>query len=183
MDRRCDQELLTATSHGDGEAFGEFYERHEDVVLAYFLRRSARADVAADLAAETFAQALRSAHRFSPGPAPAIAWLFGIARNVLADSFRRGRVEDAARNQLGMSALTLDRDTLESIEKIDADAVVEGLLAQLPRDQRAAVRARIVDGRAYSDIARELVCSESVVRKRVSRGLDQLRRYMEANRT
>jgi hypothetical protein len=97
MDPPRDEELLAASTGGDGEAFGVFYARHEDIVLAFFLRRSVNAEIAADLAAETFAQALRSAHRFVAGPAPAVAWLFGIARNVLADSLRRGRVEEAAR--------------------------------------------------------------------------------------
>jgi DNA-directed RNA polymerase specialized sigma24 family protein len=49
----------------------------------------------------------------------------------------------------------------------------------LPADQRVAVEARIVDDRSYADIASEMRCSESVVRKRVSRGLATLREQIE----
>ena len=47
-------------------------------------------------------------------------------------------------------------------------------LAGLPADQREAVLARIVDERDYGEIAADLR-SESVARKRVSRGLARLR--------
>ncbi|MBX5470690.1 MAG: sigma-70 region 4 domain-containing protein [Thermoleophilaceae bacterium] len=49
------------------------------------------------------------------------------------------------------------------------------LVERLPPDQRDAVTARIVDERDYAGIARDLRCSESVVRQRVSRGLRALK--------
>jgi DNA-directed RNA polymerase specialized sigma24 family protein len=83
-----DDDLLRRSSREPG-AFGAFYERHERLVLGYFVRRTRNAELAADLAAETFAAALLSARRYRPGAAPASAWLLGIARNVLAGSARR----------------------------------------------------------------------------------------------
>lgn len=49
------------------------------------------------------------------------------------------------------------------------------LLDALPAPQRDAVRGRVIDGRDYEDLARELACPELVVRQRVSRGLRALR--------
>jgi DNA-directed RNA polymerase specialized sigma24 family protein len=49
------------------------------------------------------------------------------------------------------------------------------LLDALPAEQRAAVRGRVIDGRDYAELARELDCTELVVRQRVSRGLRTLR--------
>jgi RNA polymerase sigma factor (sigma-70 family) len=173
-DPRTDDELLASTSVNPA-AFGTFYERHEDVVLVFLLRRTRDPHLAADLAAETFAEALCSAHRFRPGPAPAIAWLLGIARNVLAMSRRRGRVEDAARRRLGMERVLLDDGVIDRVRELEDDVLAAEVLAGLPEDQRQAIWARVVDERDYGDIARELSCSESVVRKRVSRGLARLR--------
>ncbi|MGO9763978.1 MAG: sigma factor-like helix-turn-helix DNA-binding protein [Solirubrobacteraceae bacterium] len=45
-----------------------------------------------------------------------------------------------------------------------------------------ALRARILDERDYAQIARELRCSEAVVRKRVSRALRTLRGALGAPR-
>lgn len=178
-DRREDEALLEATAKGDAEAFGAFYRRHEDAMLLFFLRRTRGADTAADLAAEVFAAALVSCKRFRPGSKPAVAWLYGIAGKKLAGSRRRKRIEDRARRRLRMDPLVLTDEALERVEAL-ADAeqsaeVLKRLLRELPTDQHAAVRARIVEERSYEEIALELECSPSVVRQRVSRGLRTLR--------
>jgi RNA polymerase sigma-70 factor (ECF subfamily) len=175
---RSDEHLLASTRR-DPRAFGEFYARHERAVFRYLYRRVGDAELAADLSAECFAAALLSSERFRPGEAPAVAWLFGIARNVLGRSLARRRVESRARAKLGMPALMLEDDTLAALERIHAGQVLEHALAYLPADQAQAVQARIVDERDYDDIARELRTSEAVVRKRVSRGLRALRRHVE----
>jgi RNA polymerase sigma factor (sigma-70 family) len=170
-------ESLLATARAESGAFGAFYRRHEDRVLGYFLARVGDPEVAADLTAETFAAALASAHRFRRRKEPAAAWLFGIARNNLAMSRRRGRVEARARRRLGMGPLTLTDDSVERITALDHTAL--SLVDELPDDQQDAVRARVIDERDYAEIAKDLRCSEAVVRKRVSRGLGTLRAHLE----
>ncbi len=169
-----DEQLLARTRH-DPEAFAAFYRRHERSVLAYFRRRVREPELAADLAAETFASALLSASRFRAGSTPAQSWLFGIARHKLLDSLARGQVEDRARRKLGMRPLELTLDALEQIEALEADLEVRRVIENLPAEQAQAVLARVIDERPYADIAAELACSESVIRKRVSRGLNALR--------
>jgi RNA polymerase sigma-70 factor (ECF subfamily) len=174
-----DDAALLARSRQDPAAFGAFYERHERAVFAYHYRRARDVELAADLTAETFAAALLSAPRFRPGPAPPVAWLFGIARNVLGRSAARRQVESRARRRLGMPPLMLEDGTLDALERLHARGVLGDALDHLPADQAAAVRARIVDERDYGDIAAELRTSEAVVRQRVSRGLTALRQKLE----
>ena len=100
LDDAPDEKLLAST-RAEPAAFGAFYRRHEEQVLSYFLARVGDPEVAADLTAETFAAALASAHRFRPRrKKPAVAWLFGIARNKLAMSRRQGRVDARARRAI-----------------------------------------------------------------------------------
>ena len=83
-------------------------------------------------------------------------WLFGIARNVLSQSARRGRVESAARRRIGLEALVLRPVHVELIAQLiaaEGDAIVERWLAELPADQADALRARVLDEREYADIA------------------------------
>jgi RNA polymerase sigma-70 factor (ECF subfamily) len=182
-DARTDEQLLTQTAR-DPRAFEQFYLRYAEAVIAYFAVRVRQPEVAADLAAETFAAALRASRRYRPREAPAAAWLFAIARNKLADAARRGTVADRARRRLGMQPLTVTDDDLERVETL-ADLAASGrtpllaLLDGLPAPQREAVIARILDERDYPEIARELRCSEAVVRQRVSRGLAALRAQLE----
>jgi RNA polymerase sigma-70 factor (ECF subfamily) len=178
---RQDHDLLAATRSGDGAAFGVFYRRHRALVLAFLGRRTRSPDTAADLMAETFAAALVAVRdKGRPLPDEPLAWLLTIARNKLIDSLRRGQVERAARQQLGLTALRIDDEDLDRIEElIDSTDVASTLAGQLPEDQLLALRARILDERDYSEIAGTLRCSEAVVRKRVSRALRTLREAME----
>jgi len=173
-----DERVLAAAAR-DPVAFATFYRRYERSMLAFFVRRTADPELAADLTAEVFAAVLHACERYRAGEAPATAWLFGIAQHKLAKSRRRGIVEDRARRRLGMAPLTIDDDDLERIERLAGGDDVDGLLDGLPPDQRDAVRARILEERSYEEIAGALRCSQAVVRKRVSRGLARLRDQLE----
>jgi RNA polymerase sigma factor (sigma-70 family) len=175
-----DGELLAATS-SRAEAFAAFYDRYEAAVVGYFTRRTGDPEVAADLTAEVFAAALRAAPRYRPEAPTAAGWLFTIARNTLANSLRRGRVEANARRRVGMAdAIAFTSDELERVEDAaSASGWLMELLERLPDEQREAVRARVLEERSYPDIAGELETSELVIRKRVSRGLSNLRAELE----
>jgi RNA polymerase sigma-70 factor (ECF subfamily) len=177
--RMTDAQLLGEKSPSRaGEAFAVFYSRHERRIVTYFLRRTSHPEVAADLAAETFARALESRRRFDSTRGPAIAWLFGIAANVLAESVRVGRVERAARERLRLEPMVLDDATLAAVA-----ALADGseLLAGLPPAEAEAIGAHVLDERGYPEIAAQIGCSEAVVRQRVSRGLARLRAGFSVN--
>jgi RNA polymerase sigma-70 factor (ECF subfamily) len=179
-DPRGDDELLLATATGDGAAFAAFYGRHVAEVLAYLARRVGSAEVAADLAGETFAAALLACERYRAAEAPALAWLLGIARNKLRESARRGRVEVAARQRLGIPRIAFeDEDILRVQELVGVGDTALELLEQLPDAQREAVRARVLDELDYERLALKLGHSQQVARQHVSRGLRRLRTLME----
>jgi RNA polymerase sigma-70 factor (ECF subfamily) len=107
--------------------------------------------------------------RFRPRPEPAQAWLYAIARHKLSEALRRNRIQDEARRALAMQPIELDDDAIEILERTAGTAVE--LLETLTAEQREAIRARHLEERDYAEIAAELRCSESVIRKRISRGL------------
>jgi RNA polymerase sigma factor (sigma-70 family) len=166
----------------DAEAFAAFYARHERAVATFLMRRTGRAELAADLSSEVFAAALIA---FRGGGEPAAneqAWLYGIAQHKLIDSYRRGRVEDDARRKLGMRPTVIDDESLQAIAALTAETPALELVAALPEEQRAAVTGRVIEERPYDELAASLGLSEQVVRKRVSRGLAQLRAAMGGQR-
>ena len=174
MDDWPDERLLRETPRVPS-AYAVFYRRHEGAVLGYFMRRTGDAELAADLAAETFAAALLGAAKFRPERGDAPSWLYGIARHRLLRSLEHGRVEDRARRRLAMPRLEVDDDLVERIERLGAEERALELLEQLPAEQAEAVRSRVLEDRSYREIAAALRTSEAVVRKRVSRGLLALR--------
>ena len=172
-----DRDLLRRTREGDPEAFAAFYRGRRRDVLGFLRVRVPSAELAADLMCETFAKALVAVHDLDRElPMVPLAWLLTIARNELTDSVRRGRVADNTRRRLAIEPLELSDADLAAVDDAAADADVLAQLTELlPADQLQALRARVLDGRDYAEIAQELQTSESVVRKRVSRALSHLR--------
>ena len=81
-----------------------------------------------------------------------------------------------------LRSLAMERRPLSAEDactiRLLADETATVLLTELPDEQRIAITARIVDDRAYTDVAGETQSSEAAVRQRVPRGLQTLRRRM-----
>jgi len=106
------------------------------------------------------------------------AWLFGIARHLLARSLEAGRVENETRCAWQWSRWCSNDEDLERINELNGTRALTAL-ESLPLEQQAAVSGRVLAEADYAELASELRCSESVVRQRVSRGLRQLRKSLE----
>ena len=170
-----DEELLIA-SVAQPQHFVTFYDRHARGLLAFFARRTYDSQAAADLTAETFAQAFAGRGRFrNPGPGSAVAWLYTIARRQLNRFVKRQRVESRWRRSLGMGSLLVGPDAIERAEDLIDSAEMRRQVAQalggLNHDLRQAVTLRVVEGKTYAEAALLTGCGEQLLRKRVSRAL------------
>lgn len=174
-----DASLLAAARHNP-DAFRELYGRYAQAVHGYFVRRTGSRATALDLTAETFAQAWLVRARFrDESNGSAAPWVYGIARNVLLMSIRRGVLERRATERLGLQE-RLDRPQgVEdpAPETTWADGADE-LLDTLPAHEREAVRLRVLEDLEYTEIARALGTTPGAARVRVHRGLKALKRHL-----
>ena len=149
-------------------------------MLVFFTRRTFDVEVARDLTAETFAIAFEQRTRFrGSADAEAAGWLFGIARHQLSRYARRGAVERRAVQRLGIRVPEIAQHDYQRIVELaglaDMRDRVAAAVSDLPDDQGAALRLRIVDERSYPDVAAALGVSEQTARARVSRAARPLR--------
>jgi len=169
---------LIVRSWDEPEAFGVVFERHAETLLGYFARRTLDPEAAAELTAETFAQAFASRRRFRDHGLGAIGWLYGIARHQLGRFFRNGAVDARARRRLGMPEREVSPEDYERIEEtIDFEQIGRAIaraFSVLSEEQREALTLRVIEGRPYREVAESLRCSEETARARVSRGLKRL---------
>ena len=77
-----------------------------------------------------------------------------------------------------VDAVELCAASAAALEQLEAEDPMH-LLAELPPDQREAVRARVLEDLDYGELAARLRVSPAVARKRVSRGLHSLRRHIQ----
>jgi RNA polymerase sigma factor (sigma-70 family) len=171
---RTDAALLLA-ARTDPAAFRELDERYAEQLHGFHLRRTADADTAYDLTAETFAQAWLARTRFRDAAnGSAAPWLYGIARNVLLMSVRRRRLERSACQRLG---LLIGTATSAMPEERWLDGLDEALAA-LPESQRHAVALRFAGDLDYDGVADALGTSPQAARVRVHRALATLRQRL-----
>ncbi len=173
---RSDAELLKASSR-DGEAFGLFYDRHQEAVRRFFLRRTADQMLTLDLTAETFAEAFASRRRYREGSAPATGWLFTIATRQLNEFWRQERVSKKYRSRLGVDSYA-PADSFDRVEElIDASnwmSALSSALGSLSEGSAEAVVLRIGHCWSYQQLSTHLGCTPQAARVRVSRALNHL---------
>ena len=155
-------------------------------MLIFLARRTLDPAIAADLAAETFAQAFRSWPRLQGRPEEEVrAWLFTVAagrsRAKCAgggwSAERCGGSGSACRR---CTRMMLRRSRSAGLAELRAALGVE--LARLSREQREALQLRVVEERSYAEVALALGVSEPAARARVSRGLRALASALEPYR-
>ena len=155
-----DDEAILARLDRDPDAFATFYRRHAGRLLEYFSGYTQNEPLAAELCAETFAVALRGAHRFDPQRGDAAAWLDGISRRLLARAERSGAAEARARRRLGMAALEPGERFLRELEEELVEAARfratrrrprrRPRLPRIPRLPARAVRAALAGAAAIA---------------------------------
>ena len=181
-DARSDANLLKASGrHAD--AFGVFYERHARAVSNYFTYRTADPSLAADLTAETFAEAFASRRRYRDTGDPAAAWLFTIAARQLNEFFRQERVSSKYRERLGLSQVFV-ADEFDRVEDLDELRrrlpALNDALGCLTEASAEAVTLRVGHEWSYTRLAEHLGCSPASARVRISRALHDLENHLSS---
>ncbi|GAA4604796.1 RNA polymerase sigma factor [Actinoallomurus liliacearum] len=175
----------TGLSHirHDPEAFEAFYRRHVETVNRFVARRVDDPHTAADLTAEVFMAVIDSAHTYRPSRGNEIAWLFGVARNVLAADRRRAGREQRANGRIAGRRL-LDSDDIDRlVERIDAESAgrrTYEALADLPGGVRALLELIAVDGLTVTEAAAALGIRPVTARVRLHRARKVLRDAVSA---
>jgi len=156
----------------DPAAFEVFYRRHVATVTRFVARRVADPHAVADLTAEVFLAAIGSAHTYRPGRGTQPAWLYGIARNVIAGERRRAAHELRTAGRIAGRRL-LDEDDIARLEdRIDAESAARNVylaLARLPEDERAVLELVAVDGLPVKEAAAALGIRPGTARVRLHR--------------
>jgi RNA polymerase sigma-70 factor (ECF subfamily) len=170
---------------GDHAAFAILVRRYEGRIYTYLRQTVGDADLASDLAQETFLAAYQALPRWQPPP-PDLAqrttdllspWLYRIATNHALSALRR----------LKMSAYRTPGSPTPMGSSLE-DAVIgrellRAALAALDGDDAACLVLHYVAGERYGEIAARLNLSSEAVRKRVGRALASLRRSYAALET
>jgi len=145
--------LVTAAQAGDGEAFGQLYDRYVDVVFRFIYFRVNDRALAEDFTSETFLRALRRIGTISYQGRDIGAWFVTIARNIILDHMK------SARKRLEVTtADTVEGDQREPspesavIDLLTSERLMEAV-RKLGDEQRECVMLRFIQGFSVSETA------------------------------
>lgn len=155
------------------------YTRYLKAVLTYVSHRVSDRTEAEDITAETFAAAMVALPRYRGECSPQ-AWLLGIARQKIAEAFRRRRhhrefleteLSDGEQETLSL-LLIAETDPLPEQVVLNAEArkVIRYLLDSLPASQREAILLQFVHELPVREIAVVMGRSIAAINSLLERG-------------
>lgn len=174
-----DEQLMLNLKGGDGQAFNTLVCRYRDRMVSYAYRIVGNAELAQDMAQETFVRVFRGAHTFREGSRFS-PWLYKIATNVcISERSKRGR-----------DAVCVDSDGLESTqdagiaveEQVLNSLTVEQLckrMTQLTPEHRSVLVMHIYQGLTYVEIGEALEIPTGTVKSRLFYAIRKLREACE----
>jgi RNA polymerase sigma-70 factor (ECF subfamily) len=170
----------------DPDLFEAFYREHVEDLQRFVARRVGDRERAADLTAEIFLAAIDSAHRYRPRRGTPKAWLYGIARVLVANDRRQRGRERAGEERLRGSALLDEEDTARMDARLDAAAQSRRLYAamdRLPEAERAVLELVAIDELTVGEAAAAAGVRPVTARVRLHRARRKLRDELEAAAT
>jgi RNA polymerase sigma-70 factor, ECF subfamily len=155
------------------DAIEGLFIAHFDSIYRFAAYRVGR-DAALDVAAETFARALRGIDRLDP-ERDGRCWLFGIATNVLRHHHRAEERRIRAYSAVAQLPLPQRQNCDDSDkESLAKTCLIEALVALEPRDREALLLFAWAD-LSYEEIATALEIPLGTVRSRIHRARGLLR--------
>jgi RNA polymerase sigma-70 factor (ECF subfamily) len=172
--------LVEAAQAGDGEAFGQLYDRYVDVVHRYISYRVANHALAEDLTSETFLRALRRIRSFTWQGRDFGAWLVTIARNLIADHYKSSRfkLEHSTSDLVEAGADRHETGPEDEVLAGITNAALLDAVKQLGPEQQECIVLRFLQGMSVAETAAVLGKNEGAVKALQYRAVKALARLL-----
>jgi RNA polymerase sigma-70 factor (ECF subfamily) len=158
---------------GDREAFAAIFQRHQAVVYRFSRQMLGSREAAEDVTQDVFVALARSGGRFDPAVGSFSTYLYGIARNLVLQRYKRGRAMtevsiDTIRGNDAALTAPADRvdDALSRAQLLDELRLA---ILRLPVHYREIVVLCELNGFSYEDAAQVAGCPVGTVRSRLNR--------------
>jgi RNA polymerase sigma-70 factor (ECF subfamily) len=180
-DEATDDALVVAVGDRDQEALGEIYRRYGGAVWSVAKRVCRNPDLAEEVCQTVFTELWSRPERYDPSRGSLRPWLVAQAHSRAVDVVRS---EEARRRRQERDAqLNPPPQPAEVEVAVHAAAMasdVRRAVDQLPADERNAILLAYFGGHTYTETAALLGAPEGTIKSRIRRGLQTLRRSLEA---
>jgi RNA polymerase sigma-70 factor (ECF subfamily) len=172
--------------YGDRDAAEALIQKYYDEIYAFIRRQTNCADIARDIAQESFIGFLRTVRGYDPNAVGLRTWLYRIASNKIADYYRsRARspvVIPLPDDPDAYAALAGGEDLARLVEDGDLAERVNEAAAAMPADAQRVFRLRLYGGFTFPEISSMLGLPANTVKSQYHRLIQTLRKEFRDER-
>lgn len=157
----------------DAEAFAVLVNSYSRLVYGAALRILGSEHEAEDVAQECFVELAQKAGTIRGSVA---GWLHSLATSRSLDRIR----SETSRRKREVVAMEINGHGEETLDWEAMRPHVDEAIALLPNDERMPVMLHFLDGRSQTEVGRDLGISQSEVSRRVQKGVESIRSFLDA---
>ncbi len=183
MNPIADNAIMLKVKSGDLDKMGLLFERYHKPLFGFIYRMTGQKEASEDMVQSVFYRMIHYRTSFT-GDGEFRTWMYHLARNVIKDhvkknrNFREGEDLNGAASKIGGGSMPD-----EVLQKKQELALLQQALAGLNEESREVLVLSRYQELRYEEIARILNISESNVKVRVFRALQQLKNlYLQLER-
>ena len=174
-----DETLIKTIREGDSGFFAVIVERYQVPIYNLMYRYSGSADDAADMTQDVFCRVFEKLERYQAKES-FFAWLYTLALNHARDWARKRTNHKRKIERFSREYSNSETKSPGLLAEADQDAKnLLSALATLADDRREMVLLKYRHERSVKEIAEIFAISESAVKMRLSRALEELGRELE----
>ena len=157
MHRQEPEDLLIQQAiKRDRVAFATLYDKYIDQVYQHVYYRVSDQVDAEDITQEAFIRAWKAINRYKRTGAPFVAWLIAIARNLIADHYKKAKKKAVSLEEAKVSNQSSETSLEAIVESTINRSHVKNAVSKLKGDKQKVITMRFIDGFSYREIARIL---------------------------
>lgn len=165
---------MVKVKDGDLDKLGLLFERYKKPLFGFFYGMNRDAAISEDLVQNVFFRILKYRYLFRE-EGEFRTWMYHIARNVSHDHFRKIKwtVKDDVDHW--KDRLSSDENKQAELQQDEEKKILAMALERLPEDKREILLLSKYEEKKYREIGEILGCTESAVKVKVFRALQELK--------
>ncbi len=174
MNSLADNTLMAKVKNGDLDKLGLLFERYKKPLFGFFYGMNRDSAVSEDLVQNVFLRILKYRYLFRE-EGEFKTWMFHIARNVSHDHFRKIKWKGKEDIDNWKDRLSNNENRQEEYGRDEEIQLLTLAFERLPEDRKEILLLSKYQEKKYREIGAILGCTESAVKVKVFRALQELK--------
>ena len=166
--------------NGQLDALGLLFERYKKILYSFFNQVTSDRVLSEDLVQNVFYRIIKYRRQYG-GTGSFKAWMFAIARNVVADEFRKKGIKHWETIEDYQESISDKESTLTQIYDQEKNQLLQHALNRLDSEKKELLVLVKLNGMKYKEVAHMMQMNESTVKVKVFRAIKELQSIYQKN--